>query len=114
MIQVLKGTEMCVPLRRGASQGPDVRAPAAAPHQRAPLQHPVHHHHPGHADGRSLPLLQHQEPQPQVGVWHSSGSRRAGGGLGEGCVAELDKINGRCSRKVNEGPAFGEMEERDE
>ena len=53
-------------LRCGATQGSHICSPAAAPHQRAPLQHPVHHHHTGHADGGGLPVLQHQEPQPQV------------------------------------------------
>lgn len=54
-------------LRGGASEGPYVRAVTTAPYQRASLQHPVHHHHPGHVHGGGLPVLQHQEPQSQVG-----------------------------------------------
>lgn len=53
-------------LRGGASEGSHLCAVTTAPHQRASLQHPVHHHHPGHVHGGGLPLLQHQEPQPQV------------------------------------------------
>lgn len=52
--------------RCGASKGSHVCTPPAAPHQRAALQHPVHHYHTGHAHGRGFPLLQHQEPKPQV------------------------------------------------
>lgn len=95
-------TSCFLPHRGGASQGPHLCAAAAAPHQRATLQHPVHHHHPGHADGRRLPLLQHQEPQPQVGpavggVKHlgRGQSQRAGSVLclcGHVCVC----VNGAC------------------
>lgn len=75
-ISLLLNKDLFHPLKRsGASQGSYVCASAAAPHQRTPVQHPVHHHHPGHAHGRGLPVLQHQESQPQVSIKHEDGVR---------------------------------------
>lgn len=94
-------------LRRGASKGSYVCASAAPSHQRPPLQHPVHHHHTRHAHGRGLPVLQHQEPQPQVSIrhWWSTALRVAGWRQG---------LDGRCSEKINEGLALREREKMNE